>query len=259
MTAKDFLGLLGSLMASRLPGNAAHLQRLAPAVAAGIPVRWLGPELAERAEPHMLDRMRLPELLAVLRREGELLAPQQAAPVTHRPSARVETPEQREAREEFEDREWWRDRLERLDAIADPTARWREVMGMAAVLNRPGAHPRPYLVGRIREILDEAEAEGADTDESRVARPPTRTADLAMPNPYQRRGIAAVPPASRTPAVARRVHPAVAAQQSAQRREDWFNRDLRMRAEAGDAYAAERLAWRTAQRQVVDQVPEMAQ
>jgi hypothetical protein len=73
MTSKDWLAHLASLIASRLPGNRAHLQAYAGAVAKSIPAHWLTPELAERVERHMLDRMKLAELLAVINLEGQLI------------------------------------------------------------------------------------------------------------------------------------------------------------------------------------------
>ena len=244
MTAKDFLALLGSMVAHRLPGNAAHLQRLAPVIAERVPSRWFGTELAERAAPHLLDRMKPDELVAVLRREGEFVKPTRTAATAGPRSARPETPEEREAREEAEDRAWWENRLEGFASIANPTTRWRQVVGFASVVNRPGAHPRPYLVGRIREILDEAEQEGADTDRSRVPALPERRPALGMPHPYQRSRIEAVPPPSRQPALARAVSPAQA-RRIAEDRED---HRLRLLAEGGDEMAAYRLAFRQEQR-----------
>lgn len=82
------------------------------------------------------------------------------------------TPIEREARDAQIDRDWWADRVKRVEAISNPTLRWREACGMLATLTRPNAHPREDVCARLIEIMSEAEWQGADTDERWVRYPP---------------------------------------------------------------------------------------
>jgi hypothetical protein len=69
-----------------------------------------------------------------------------------------------EAHEDALDRKWWRDKLEEKAAIKNPTLRWRELMGMRHNLVTHCYDSRPWLLERLEELIDEAEAQGADTD-----------------------------------------------------------------------------------------------
>jgi hypothetical protein len=85
-----------------------------------------------------------------------------------------------EAFAEAEDKAWWTDRLDRLEATKHPTNRWREGMGMWEILSREGGHPRPEVRERLDRIIDEAEMAGADTNPKMVRGPNTALADAML-------------------------------------------------------------------------------
>ena len=254
MIARDWLNHLATLIQARFPRSRTSVVSVAPALAKDVPGRFLTPDTAERVAEALPALPNYRELLAAVRREGELLpAEVGAAPHRSRLDPPPELPHEREERLEREVQAWWEARLARFASIANPTARWREVMGMAAVLNRPGAYPRPYLVGQIRDVLDQAEHEGADTDPTQVQQPPQiRTPDFRMPVGYPRSRAAAVPSAPAQPAAKAR-----AAQAADDARERAFDRALEARAYAGDEAASKRLYHRTGKR-IIEHAPEMA-
>lgn len=86
----------------------------------------------------------------------------------------------REAYENALDLEWWKAKLDALEAMKHPTNRWREGMGMREILTRQGAHKRPAILDRLGRIIDEAEAQGADTNPERVRGPNTAIAEAML-------------------------------------------------------------------------------
>jgi len=92
-----------------------------------------------------------------------------------------------EAFKEAQDREWWRDKLEEKAAIKNPTLRWRELMGMRHNLVTHCYDSRPWLLERLEELIDEAEAQGADTDPEKAHNMSDALAEVA-------RRMAGMPP-----------------------------------------------------------------
>lgn len=86
----------------------------------------------------------------------------------------------REAYEEAIDREWWAARLTRLEAMKNPTLRWREGMGMWEIITREGGHKRPDVLERLDRIIDEAESAGGDTNPDRVRKPNAAIAEAML-------------------------------------------------------------------------------
>ena len=76
-----------------------------------------------------------------------------------------------------DDSEWWWSRVDKINAMADPTRRWREAMGMRETLLRDLAFPRPDLIDALTRIANAAELEGADTNSQRVKKPMKMTID----------------------------------------------------------------------------------
>lgn len=77
----------------------------------------------------------------------------------------------KDAHENDADRQWWLDRIARFEReYRNPTARWREFVGMREVLTREDAHPRPFVIHRLDLAIQDAEAAGADTNPAGVYR-----------------------------------------------------------------------------------------
>ncbi|PWC26390.1 hypothetical protein [Teichococcus aestuarii] len=62
------------------------------------------------------------------------------------------------------DRLFWRGRFVEMRG-RHPSIRWRWARETLAQISRDGAHPRPWLVGPLVEMIQRAEAEGADTSQ----------------------------------------------------------------------------------------------
>lgn len=74
----------------------------------------------------------------------------------------------KERDEALADADWWHERVRGVEALAHPTARWREAQAMRELLLRPHAASRPEALEWLRQISNAAELAGADTDISRV-------------------------------------------------------------------------------------------
>lgn len=70
--------------------------------------------------------------------------------------------------EELADADWWHERVRAVEALAHPTARWREAQAMRELMLRSHASPRPAAIEWLRQISNAAELAGADTDITKV-------------------------------------------------------------------------------------------
>lgn len=230
LTTREWLDLIASNVAARLPRGRTHFSSFAPALARDVPRHWLTAATAAAVEPHLLALPTYPELLAAVRREADGM-PRDPDTIPHGPISRpAETLEDREAREDAEDRAWWEDRVARVRALANPTVRWREAMGMLAVLERPKAHPRPWLVRALTDLAEEAMHAGAEIDSDAIPLPPRRAPSLALPAMHRgSRSTDALPPAAQ---------PDYA---PSPRHDETFTAILAKQARDGDEWARERL------------------
>ena len=69
---------------------------------------------------------------------------------------------------EFEDSQWWNKRIKAIEAMQNPTARWRESMGMLELLRRPTSFQRSAAIEWLTQISNAAYLAGADTNPARV-------------------------------------------------------------------------------------------
>lgn len=87
------------------------------------------------------------------------------------PAPQVDTRTRAEADADAADRQFWQARVDRIRALPHATLRWRDAMGAMWVLNQGTAHPRPWAIALVSEVIAEADADGADTNPARVNMP----------------------------------------------------------------------------------------